>query len=476
MKLIGPRGMAHSSSFRDPSGVVLVAEGRVFRTIEESAWDQFQSVESSGLLNQLAVSGRVVATWPIKDQDAPAGLTKGLSSRRRRVVEHERIPVISYPYEWPFALLKRAALHYLDLYLELLESNFALSDASAYNVQFLGTRPVFIDILSIRPYREGEYWTGYRQFCEQFLNPLLLTSINGVPHQSWFRGSTEGIPVEEMARVLPIRASLDWRVLLHVVLHARMSAKTLDANNMSKLAAGRASDKPMPKATLAWLLRSLRKWILGLDRNGKRNSVWQRYEQHTSYDAVETEAKRAFVVQYVSRRMPEQFLDLGCNTGSYSQLALAAGARRAVAIDFDQEAIDGAIVRADTHKLDLLPLVMDAMNPSPNQGWAQREWLGFEDRINADGLLALAFLHHIVIGRNVPMAQAVAWLVQLAPSGIVEFIPKNDHMVQQMLANRTDIFDNYNIEHFRLEMSQSATIVNELVVSRSGRTLFEYQR
>ncbi|MCH8816049.1 MAG: class I SAM-dependent methyltransferase, partial [Chloroflexi bacterium] len=93
-------------------------------------------------------------------------------------------------------MLRRAALHYLDLHLDLLERNFTLSDASAYNIQFRGTRPVFIDVLSIRPYREGEYWTGYRQFCEQFLNPLLLVAVSGIPYQAWFRGNIEGIPVE----------------------------------------------------------------------------------------------------------------------------------------------------------------------------------------------------------------------------------------------------------------------------------------
>ena len=110
----------------------------------------------------------------------------------RYLLEHARIGYVSFPYEWSFPALKAAALLHLDLHLELLEHDVTLSDASAYNVQFQGARPIFIDVLSLRRYREGEYWLGHRQFCEQFLNPLLLRALAGVPHNAWYRGSLEG--------------------------------------------------------------------------------------------------------------------------------------------------------------------------------------------------------------------------------------------------------------------------------------------
>jgi ribosomal protein L11 methylase PrmA len=452
---------------------VLFAEGRVFRTVEQPAWEHVDAVQASGILDRLISTGRVIATWPIEIGDAPAGLTDGLPPHPRRLFEHERIPFISYPYEWPFSLLKRAALHHLDLHLELLESGLALSDASAYNVQFRGTQPVFIDILSMRRYREGEYWAGYRQFCEQFLNPLLLSAIHGIPHHAWFRGNLEGIPVEDMARILPMRARLSLRTLLHVVLHARMTAKGRKSEGAS---AANQRRTPMSKAALIWMMKGLRKWIAGLKPRGVDATIWGDYEHHTSYAPGEAEAKRAFITRYVERRKPLELLDLGCNTGNYSQIALTAGAKRVIGFDFDQGALETAVARADAQRLDFLPLFLDAMNPSPNQGWAQRERRGFQDRAKADGLLALAFLHHIVIGRNVPLAQAVEWLVALAPSGVAEFVPKQDPMVQRMLAQREDIFPGYHIEACRHELTRRARVVNEDAVSSSGRTLFEYQR
>ena len=470
-------GSSHQSSYRDPAGNVLISKGRVFRTIAESAWDNFRLVQASGILDKLSASGRVVATWPVSLADAPVELANILAYGNCLLVEHQRVPFISYPYEWSFTFLKRAALHHLDLHLDLLQSNFTLSDASAYNIQFIGTRPIFIDILSIRPYVEGEYWVGYRQFCEQFLNPLLLTSITGVSYNGWFRGKTEGISVEDMAMLLPLRSKVSWQVLLHVVLHGYMSAKARSASAISgHLSVTSNRVRPMKKSALIWLIGSLRNWIAEFKPIGVAGTVWQDYERNTSYAYSEEEAKRSFIARYIGHRKPTEVLDLGCNKGSYSQLVLSVGATRVLGIDFDAAAIEGAVERADELKLNLLPLIIDGMNPSPNQGWAQREWLGFKERINADGILALAFLHHLVIGRNVPMANAVDWLVGLAPSGVIEFVPKHDPMVQRMLENREDIFPNYHIDVFRQELGLRVAVVNESVISKSGRTLFEYQR
>jgi ribosomal protein L11 methylase PrmA len=462
-----------AGSFRDPSGTVIVAEGRVFRTVEQPAWDHADAAWSSGVLERLMASGQIIRTWPVDAADAPAGLTDGLPAAPRRLVEHERVPFVSYPYEWPFSLLKRAALHHVDLHLALLASGFTLSDASAYNIQFRGPRPVFIDVLSLRRYQEGEYWAGYRQFCEQFLNPLLLGAIVGVSHQAWFRGTLEGIPVEDMAKVLPLRARLSWRAYLHVVLHARMTARSRRTQNVETSS---ARPTPMSKAALIWMLKGLRRWIAGLRPRGVDGTVWGDYAGKTSYAPGEADAKRAFVAAFVEHRKPAEVMDLGCNTGDYSEAALTAGATRVIGFDFDQGALESAVARADARRLDFLPLFLDAMNPSPDQGWGQRERKGFQARASADGLLALAFLHHVAIGRNVPLSQAVAWLASLAPSGVVEFVPKADPMVQRMLAQREDIFPSYHLDAFRHELGRWARIVREDVVSGSGRTLFEYQR
>ena len=150
--------------------------------------------------------------------------------------------------------------------------------------------------------------------------------------------------------------------------------------------------------------------------------------------------------------------------------------KAAVGFDFDQKALELAYDRACTEGLNLLPLFQDAANPSPDQGWNQNERRGIDGRGRADGLLALAFEHHLVIGRNVPLDQTIGWLTGLAPQGVIEFVPKDDPTVQRMLALREDIFDGYSVEAFSAALLQHARIVREVSIADSGRRLFWYDR
>ena len=109
------------------------------------------------------------------------------------VLEHERIPFVSYPYEWTFSMLRDAALLQLELLRRALDEDLMLKDSSSYNVQWNGARPVFIDVGSFERLRPGEPWAGYRQFCMLFLYPLLLKAYRGVPFQPLLRGSLDGI-------------------------------------------------------------------------------------------------------------------------------------------------------------------------------------------------------------------------------------------------------------------------------------------
>ena len=86
-------------------------------------------------------------------------------------------------------MLREAALLQLDLMLSALDDGLILKDASPYNVQWRGARPVFVDVGSFERLREGEPWAGYRQFCSLYLNPLLLQAYRGIPFQGLLRGS-----------------------------------------------------------------------------------------------------------------------------------------------------------------------------------------------------------------------------------------------------------------------------------------------
>lgn len=422
-------------------------------------------MRDTGLLQRLAARGLVIGAEPVDP-----GILNGASALPSYVLEHPRIAVPSYPYEWSFPALKDAALLQLDVQLEALAAGVNLIDASAYNIMFDGPRPVFIDYLSFRRYNDGEFWAGHRQFCEQFLNPLLLTAYTGVPYQDWYRGALEGIKSQHLARVLPLRRKMSWNVFTHVVLQSSMQkpSTTETAASVSKM--------KLPLTGLRNMLASMRSWVDGLAPSADRPSVWTDYAGDNSYSTPEADVKRRFIEKFAASVRPSLLLDLGCNTGDYSKAALAAGASSAIGWEADHGALDGAYLRAKAEGLRFLPLYADTVNPSPAQGWNGRERSTLTDRVRADAVFALAFIHHVAIARNVPLVAVIDWVMDRAPNGIIEFVPKSDPMVKQLLRLRADIFDGYTEEAFLGRIQARGTLVESTRLETSGRVLAWYRR
>ncbi|MDF2811320.1 MAG: NoeA host specific nodulation protein [Microvirga sp.] len=459
----------NAGSYRDPSGHVYEGGGRIFRTINESARSGYETVRDSGILASALQKGLLIDSTELERSQWDQSLTGAAY-----VVEHPRVPFVSYPYEWPFKALKAAALHHLDLQLHLLAEGAALSDATAYNVQFSGSKPIFIDLLSVRPYSEGEFWAGHRQFCEQFLNPLLLQSKLGIAFNTWYRGNLEGIPTADLARALPLRSRLSWNMLSHVTLQAKFQAKATDAPAAAIEEAKKS--RSLSRTAFEGILRQLKNWIAKLEPADTGKTVWGNYAKDNTYSGSEAQEKRRLVAEFAAKTRPKVMIDIGCNTGDYSVAALEGGASYVVGFDFDQRALDLAFSRSETEDLRFLPLWLDASNPSPDQGWMQGERAGFGQRAKVDGVVALAFEHHLAIAKNVPLPQVVDWLVERAPVGLIEFVPKEDPTVKTMLALREDIFEDYSIETFSNQLARRARIVQQDVVSQSGRTLFFFDR
>ncbi|MDH3737615.1 MAG: class I SAM-dependent methyltransferase [Alphaproteobacteria bacterium] len=427
--------------------------------------EDFEFVRDTGLIERLQRDGGLIAS-----ETVATDVLGDASADARYVVEHPRLPFVSHPYEWPFSALKAAALHHLNIHLAALAEGVTLSDASAYNIQFLGVQPLFIDLLSFRRYRDGEMWSGHRQFCEQFLNPLLLRSKLGVAHNAWYRGTQEGISAGDLRRLLPWTKKMSRNVLLHVIAQAAFQKSAVPSGKSSL-----ATEFRFPLQKYQQLLSNMRRWIERLEPADTGKTVWQDYAGTHSYSADEFAVKTDFVARFCAATKPKVIWDLGCNIGDFSKVALENGAELSCAFDFDQGALEAAFARASSERLMMQPLLLDAANPSPNQGWNECERKGLRERANADGMLALAFIHHLAIGRNIPLADLIDWLVGLAPQGIIEFVPKADPKVQELLALREDIFPQYTEECFRQFLSSRADIVEVVTVTETGRKLFWFR-
>jgi ribosomal protein L11 methylase PrmA len=456
-----------AGSYRDRRGYVFASGHRILRSVDPVAAEVLRGFMASSLFAKLVNDGRLVATKVAPDDPAALGIGPAAL-----LLEHARIPFVSYPYEWPFAALRAAALLHLNLHLDLLEHGYTLTDASAYNIQFRGPEPVFIDIPSIDRYVEGAYWNGHRQFCDQFLAPLLFSARLGVPYNALYRGRLEGIPASELTSLLRLRDKLSLPVLLNVVLPARFEAAARRGRLTPRRVAAR---RPLPKSALRHMLTGLRRWIARLSPPA-RHTDWTSYASRNTYQDAERAAKSEFVARAVRAAAPRSVLDLGCNTGDYSAVALGAGAGYVIGVEADEATADLAFLRARREKLGFLPIVQDAANPSPAQGWLGTERLSFAARADFDFLVALAVEHHLAIGRNIPLDQVVRWMVGLAPAGVIEFVQKTDATVRGMLSLREDIFADYTEESFRRLLAASARIVDSRTVSEEGRVLLWYDR
>ena len=459
-------------SFRDPRARVFVGKDRVFRALSPQAASDFWAVRETGFLDDLVGEGRLV---PFKDAAAVGAALPAGSASAAALLEHQKLPYITYPYEWSFSGLQEAALFHLDLQIRALERGIKLNDASAYNVQFVGPKPIFIDHVSFGPYRDGELWVGHRQFCDQFLNPLVLQARLGIPFNDWYRGALEGIAAMRLAAALPASAYLSPGLLTHVLLPAYFEKRAARLPKIEAMAHREGVHGRLPRAAFARMLRGLRGLIARLSPKD-RDSLWSRYAEDNTYGDDEVQAKTAFVAEFARRTQPATVWDVGCNTGEYSQAVLKNGGGCSIGLESDPAALDRAFRRARAENLNFLPLYQNIANPSPGQGWNGIERSALKDRIAADGILALAIIHHIVIGAYVPMPDALSALLDMAPSGVVEFVPPSDPQVKRMLASHDGVTHEYSTELFDDVLGRMARVVKSHTLAASGRRLVWYER
>jgi SAM-dependent methyltransferase len=400
----------------------------------------------------------VIATEPVALDDLPELPGEPAAGALR----HERIPFVSYPYEWPFSMLKDAALLQLALGREALAHDLTLKDASAYNVQWRGAEPVFVDVGSFERLRPGEPWAGYRQFCMLFLYPLMLQAYRGVPYHAHLRGSIDGIAPAEARALLP---RLRRGVFSHVRLHARLEARYADAGDV-KTEIRRAGFR---KELLDANLRRLEKLVRRLEYEPGR-TAWTEYGATNTYTDEEARRKAEFVRAAAARRPGGLVWDLGCNDGTYSLVA-AEHAGYVVAVDADHATVDG-LYRALAGRTDVLPLVMSVTDPSPDLGWRGRERGSLERRGTPDLVLALALVHHVAITGNVPVAEFLDWLRSLDCALVIEFPDRDDPMVRRLLSGKTERANpDYDRERFERALAERFEVERS---ERLGtRTLYE---
>jgi len=450
-----------AASFRDPSGFLFSRDGILYRQVNHKYEQEYVRLAESGLYEKLVKAGLLIPHVEV-DQLPASG------EAAFKVIQPERVPFISYPYEWSFGQLKDAALATLSIQRRALKAGMSLKDASAYNIQFVRGRATLIDTLSFELYKEGHPWIAYRQFCQHFLAPLALMALKDIRLNQLLRVYIDGVPLDLASQLLPGTTRFNFGLLTHIHLHA--SAQKKYAGEEVRTRGGGTFGRQAMKGLIDSLDATVRKlnWKPG-------GTEWGNYYDITNYSEAAFEHKKQLVGEWVKQVNPALAWDLGANNGVFSRVVSAAGSF-VVSFDIDPAAVEQNYRHAKSEKeANLLPLLVDLTNPSPAIGWANRERDSFGLRGPANMLLALAVIHHLAISNNVPLPQLADFFAEIGEWLVVEFIPKSDSQVQKLLASREDIFPKYTRTGFEEAFKKRFKIHNAVDIHESERVLYLMQ-
>jgi len=444
-------------SFRDPSGFTFFQDGSIYRQVNAVYKEHYDHLIDSGLYETLVDSGLLVS-----HNEVDAGYAR--TDSVYKVLQPELVPFVSYPYEWCFSQLKDAALATLEIQRAALDLGMVLKDASAYNIQFIRGRPVFIDTLSFEKYHEGQIWVAYRQFCQHFLAPLALMCYKDIRLNQLFRIYIDGVPLDLASSLLPFSTRFRFSLLSHIHLHAKgqqhFADKTVNTGG-----------RKMSRLALLGLIDNLMSAVEKMEWQ-PQGTEWADYYQDTNYLPDAFHHKRRLVSEFLAEIAPVAVWDLGANTGIFSR---TAGERGIPVISFD---IDPASVEQNylecvkKGEANILPLLLDLTNPSPGIGWENKERMSLLERGPTDAAFALALVHHLAISNNLPLGNIAGFFSKICNSLVIEFVPKSDSQVQRLLATREDIFCDYTQQVFESEFGKHFTMERSYKIKDSERTLY----
>ena len=453
-----------SGSFRDRTSRVFLADGEIYRTLNAESHADWRRASVQPFFQELMTDRRIIATDEVASEtfqqfQFPVPIVGAL--------RHERVPFISYPYEWSFGMLRQAALLHLQILRDAVKSGLILKDASPYNVQFVDAQPIFIDVGSFTQLAPGEPWVAYRQFCELMLFPLLLQSYRGVHFQPILRGQLEGISARQFLQWMRWRDMFRPGVLTNGWLQAALEQKT---QSVSTSTVRDLQSSGFQSSMIEQMLSKLTRLVERLDWTPQRTQ-WTHYNDSLPHVADDGQFKSEFV-ESVCRAKPRQLVwDLGCNEGRYSRIA-SEFADLVVAMDQDHACIDRLYKSLPGKWSNILPLCVELANASPAQGWRGHERKRLEDRGRPDLILCLGLIHHLVLASNIPLPEVVDWLASFGAELILEFPSKQDAMVVALLRNKRDQYADYAHDCLEFELKKRFEIRRCEPLPSGERTMY----
>ncbi len=462
-----------AGSFRDPCGFVFGHGDRIFRALDATATHLIRELDEKGFLAQWVKDGLVVGTRFVDDQKLLTEFRTsypGFSS----FLEHDKIPCITYPYEWSPSMLADAGRLTLRFQGELLRLGLSLKDATAYNIQFVGGRPIFIDLASIEKPTRLDIWFALGQFNRMFLYPLLLMKYAGWDLRSYFLSNLDGRSTLQVGQAFSFHRRWSPSLLFDVGLPYALERRVVEGRTHApKPPVGNSGVNPMVQQMT---IRRLERKIKKMAESIVPQTIWGDYTKTCSYDTEAEFSKKERVKEYLRQTSPDTVLDIGCNSGDYSRIAAACGAR-VCSTDFDIGAVEQMYRQLKICPADILPMVVDIANPSPGIGFMNRERETFLERAKTDCVMALAVIHHLLVGANLSMEAICELFASLTRKHLIlEFVPTDDVMFRKLIEFRVDLFGHITLDNCLAVFGEKFVILRQESIRNSPRTLLLFER
>lgn len=474
------QGLKDTASFRDPDGFVFYSEGSVYRYIVPEQKDFFKSLLENDKIKSLIEEKKLIATREAQKQV--------IEDDNAFVLQHQKIDFITYPHEWSSSQLIDAALFTLEIQLELLEADLCLKDASPYNVQFVNNKPVFIDFSSIEKNKGRKIWLAYNQFLETFFYPILLKAEKNISTKKAYIVDFNGVKVEEARESLgSLKSYLGYPLEVGLpYLFRKDEEKAKKAVKASQEEAKLDPEKSKVNiSTQSFTIKALKDKVLSLkkkyEKAREKETTWSHYysENLSHYSGSAHEEKRNILRNIIKNLNPDKVLDLGSNTGEFSLIAEKSGAE-VLSIDLDDNCIDQLYNQAKENELKITALWSEIDNPSPAIGWRNLERKSLIDRLsegfNADCVLALALMHHMLISSRIPLQDIIDFFASLTSKYlIIEYVGPEDEMFLKILGTRENIYAHITEISFKKSLEKQFKILESQKLE-TGRIIYTLEK
>ena len=410
-------------SYRDTAARVVKKETGYYRYIFHEYKAEYDHLMESGLYQELIQKELLIEHQEIElDTDDP---------KVYKLLLPNQIPFQSYPFEWSYTQWRKSILTYLRINHIALKYGMILKDATPYNFYLKGGKAVMFDTSSFMFFIENDSWVAYRQFCEEFLSPVILMHYNGSEWSKLTMANLRGMPLSFVSKQLPIKSWFNLTTLLHVHIHSKYSGYNKSENQERKKKKGFSLEKI--KSLQKMIFNTISEW----DKPYQYKSHWSTYYKYDIESQEYLKDKEATIRKWLEITKPKSVLDLGANTGKFSFIA-AEYAEKVISLEGDENCVDEIEYQIKEKKHEsVYTLIGNIAEPSPTIGLQNDETNSICKRANSDLILGLALTHHLHISNKLSFKRIANIFSSLSLKYlIVEFIPITDAKVQILLKDK----------------------------------------